>query len=143
MKLRAAGLISMVFLCAALLASAREISSQQGRDGDTSPDVWGGMHVSMEMSAGGASLEFDCARGTITEPIKANAKGEFSVHGTYTPEHGGPVQKNNPPSDLPAIYKGSIQGDTMQLELVLTDKDQKLEPLTLIRGKTGRVVKCR
>ncbi len=133
----------MVFLCAALLASAREISSQQGRDGDTSPDVWGGMHVSMEMSAGGASLEFDCARGTITEPIKANAKGEFSVHGTYTPEHGGPVQKNNPPSDLPAIYKGSIQGDTMQLELVLTDKDQKLEPLTLIRGKTGRVVKCR
>jgi hypothetical protein len=133
----------MVFLCAALLSSARGISSQQGRDGDAPANVWGGMHVSMEMSAGGATLEFDCARGTIAEPIKANAKGEFSARGTYTPERGGPVQKNNPPHDLPAIYKGTIQGDTMQLEIVLADKEQAPEPLTLTRGKTGRVMKCR
>ncbi len=56
---------------------------------------------------------------------------------------GGPVQKNNPPHDLPAIYKGTIQGDTMQLEIVLADKEQAPEPLTLTRGKTGRVMKCR
>ena len=96
----------------------------------------------MEISAQGATLEFDCAHGEILEPITANSKGEFSVRGTYTPEHGGPIRKDNPPRDLPAVYKGSIQGSTMQLEVVLADKDHAPEPLTLTRGQSGSVMKC-
>lgn len=142
MKLRSLGIVSVVFMCAASLASACGISLQQGRDSDASPDVWGGMHVSMEMNAQGATLEFDCAHGTMLQPIKVNAKGEFRVQGTYTPEHGGPIQRNNPPHDLPAVYKGTIQGDMMHLEIILADKDQAPDPLTLTRGKTGRVMRC-
>lgn len=142
MNWRSTGFLCAMLLGSALLLCAGGINSPQARDADASPDTWGGMHVSMKMTAGGATLEFDCAHGTIAEPIKANAKGEFSVHGTYTPERGGPIQKNSPPRDLPAIYKGSIQGDTMQLEIVLADKDQAPEPFTLTRGKTGRVMKC-
>lgn len=97
----------------------------------------------MEVSALGATLEFDCAHGEILEAIKPNAKGEFSARGTYTPEHGGPIRKDNPPRDLPAVYKGSIDGGVMRLEVVLADKDQAPEPLTLTRGQVGRVMKCR
>jgi hypothetical protein len=132
-----------VVLAIAVLLAAPATASPQGNNGIESSDTWGGMHVSMEISAQGATLEFDCARGEILEVIKPNAKGEFSVRGTYTPEHGGPIRKDNPPRDLPAVYKGSIQGSTMQLEIVMADKDQAPEPLTLTRGQVGRVMKCR
>jgi len=130
-------------LCAAALSGSSAIGRQQGDSAGGPPQVWGGRDVSVEMSAGGATLEFDCAHGAITESIKPNAKGEFSVPGTYTPEHGGPVQKNNSPRALPAVYKGTIDGDTMHLEVILTDQEQPPSPLSLTRGRPGRLVKCR
>lgn len=127
-----------------MLSGQAARSALQGRDADASPDVWGGNDISLQMTAQGAELEFDCAHGIVLEPIKANAKGEFAVRGIYTPEHGGPIQRDNPPRDLPATYKGSIEGDTMRLQVILADKDkdQAPEPFTLTRGKTGRLVRC-
>jgi len=129
-------------LCAVALSGSSAMGCQEGGSGG-SPQIWGGRDVSLEMSAEGATLEFDCAHGAITQPIKPNAKGEFSVPGAYTPEHGGPVKKSNLPRDLPAVYKGIIDGDTMHLEVVLTDGAQAPPPLSLTRGKPGRLVKCR
>jgi len=115
--------------------------AQQGeKHGST---LWGGRDISLQMSASGASIEFDCAHGAIAEAIKPDAHGEFSVAGTYTPEMGGPVRKDNPPRDLPATYKGTISGDTMHLEVLLSDNTRQLPAFTLIRGSAGRVVKCR
>lgn len=142
MTLRSAIIVSLICVFAISLADARNVALQQGRNNDASPDVWGGMHVSLEMNAGGATLEFDCAHGTILQPIKVDAKGEFSVSGTYTPELGGPVQRNNPSRDLAAVYKGRVEGDTMHLEIILADKERMPDPLTLTRGKTGRLVRC-
>jgi hypothetical protein len=79
MTLRSAIIVSLICVFAISLAGARNVALQQGRNNDASPDVWGGMHVSLEMNAGGAILEFDCAHGTILQPIKVDAKGEFSV----------------------------------------------------------------
>jgi hypothetical protein len=126
-----------------MLASEPATNLQRGQDASTTPDVWGGHHVSMKVTPQGATLEFDCARGNMLEPIKANAKREFTVRGTYTPERGGPISRDSPPRDLPATYKGSIDGDTMRLEIMLAEKDQAPEPFTLTRGKVGRLVKCR
>ena len=128
-------------LCAVALLGSSAVGWQQ-RDTGGSQTVWGGRGVSMEMSAQGAVLEFDCAHGAIAQPIEPDAKGQFSVPGTYTPEHGGPVQKNNAARDLPAVYKGSIDGDSMHLEVILAGQDQP-PPLSLTRGNTGRLVKCR
>jgi hypothetical protein len=137
----------LIFLFTAALLPARVPAANlaQGRETDASADTWGGRDISMEMTPQGATVQFDCASGVVLEPIKANTKGEFVAHGTYTPEHGGPVTLANPPRDLPATYKGSIEGDTMQLQVVLADKykDQAPDPFTLTRGKTGRVVRCR
>ncbi|MGC2110744.1 MAG: hypothetical protein WA655_14585 [Candidatus Korobacteraceae bacterium] len=141
MKLQRALFFAAAITVLALATSAAGLP--QARDNEAPPDTWGGLHVSMQMTAEGATLQFDCAQGEIQQPIKPNASGAFSVPGTYTPQRGGPVQKDNPPRDLPAIYKGTIHGDTMQLEIVLDDKSQAPESLTLTRGKTGRVVQCR
>ena len=143
MKLYCIGTLVIVLGGALMLASQPATNLQQGQDASASSDVWGGRDISMEVTPQGATLEFDCAHGNVLEPIKANAKGEFAARGTYTPEHGGPIRKDNPPRDLPAIYKGTIEGDTMRLEVVLADKDQQPQPFTLTRGKAGRVMKCR
>jgi hypothetical protein len=147
MKLHWIGTLSVVLAGvltgALMLAGGSAINPQRGQEANTTPDVWGGHHVSMKVTPQGATLEFDCAHGNILEPIKANAKGEFTARGTYTPERGGPVSRDNPPPDLPATYKGSIDGDTMRLEIMVAEKDQAPEPFTLTRGKVGRLVKCR
>jgi hypothetical protein len=136
--------IPLVVLAGALmLVSGSAANPQRGEDASTTPETWGGQHVSMQVTRDGATLEFDCAHGTMLEPIKANAKGEFTARGTYTPERGGPVMRDNPPGDLPATYRGSIDGDTMRLEIMPADKDQAPEPFTLTRGKIGKLVKCR
>ena len=130
-------------LIGVLMLMSQPATNPHGQDASVSSTVWGGRQVNMEVTPQGASLEFDCAHGKILEPIKANAKGEFAVRGTYTPERGGPVTLANPRSDLAATYKGTIEGDTMRLEVVLPDKDQQPEPFSLTRGKAGRLVKCR
>ncbi len=130
------GTLLLIALLACLVANGQD-------GGNEGSEAWGGRHISLHMTASGASIEFDCAQGSITEPIKANAAGEFSVAGTYTPELGGPVRKDNPPRALPATYKGTITGNTMHLEVVLADKTQQPTPFVLTKGSQGRVVKCR
>jgi hypothetical protein len=128
-------------VCAVGMLSTFARSWQQ--ENSRSPEIWGARGISMQVTAQGATLEFDCAHGTIAQPIKPDSKGGFSVPGTYTPERGGPVLKANPPRDLPAVYKGVIYGDNMQLEIILSDKDQSPPPVTLTRGKAGRLMRCR
>ncbi len=141
MKLLWFGTLLVVLAGALVLIGPAAANPTQEQESESSV-VWGGRDINMQVTPQGATLEFDCAHGSVLEPIKANAKGEFAARGTYTPEHGGPVTLANPPRDLPALYKGTIHGDTMHLEVVVTDKDQQPQPFTLTRGKHGRVVKC-
>ena len=142
MRLSWIGIGFMVLTGTLVLTGASAASLSQEDDG-ASGNLWGGRDIAMQATARGATVEFDCAHGSIVEPIKANAKGEFVARGTYTPERGGPVTLANPPRDLPATYKGSIDGDTMHLQVELADKDQQPPPFTLSRGQPGRVRKCR
>jgi hypothetical protein len=105
--------------------------------------TWGGEHVAFESHNGGATLEFDCAHGAILDAIKPDAQGEFTVRGTFTAEHGGPIRRDNPPRDVPAMYKGTIAGDVMHLTITLSDGSKAMEELTLTRGQDGVVRKCR
>ncbi len=133
---RSVSSIVLFLICGACMA----VGQVGGTPG--TPDVWGGPHVSMVTSEKNVTLEFDCAEGIILNPIQPDAKGNFSAEGTYTPQRGGPVKKDSPPTDLPAIYKGTIHGNTMQLQVVLANQDEQPPPLTLTRGQAGRVVKC-
>lgn len=133
---------SALFTITALLLGVSSSIAQADNSSGT-PQVWGGAHVSMVMSSENTTFEFDCAQGVIMSPIKPDANGNFEATGTYTPQSGGPVKKDSPPNDLPATYKGAIHGNSMTLEVLLPDKAQQPQPLTLKRGEAGRVVKCR
>jgi hypothetical protein len=135
--------ISTFSVCAGILLLGIAIARCQQTPPAGTPEVWGGQHVSMVISQENSTLEFDCAEGIIMSAIHPDAGGNFTASGTYTPQRGGPVQKDAVPNDLPATYEGNIQGDTMHLKVVLVDKSQQPPPLTLMRGKAGRVVKCR
>jgi len=118
--------------------------SAAGQSGDTGQaQTWGGPNIRIQTNSQGATVEFSCAHGEMLEPIQPQANGVFSVAGTFTPEHGGPIRRDETPNDMPATYKGEISGDTMHLEIILSDKTMQPTPFTLTRGSGGKLMKCR
>jgi hypothetical protein len=104
--------------------------------------VWGGDHVRMEVTSSGAELEFDCATGTITEAVPG-AEGTFSLKGTFTPERGGPTRDGETSRTVDANYSGTIKNDTMTLRVVLSGNDREATQYILVKGRDGRLMKCR
>ncbi|HYX41875.1 MAG TPA: hypothetical protein VE821_09275 [Pyrinomonadaceae bacterium] len=104
--------------------------------------VWGGEHVRLQVTDDGATIEYDCAHGTLAGPLALDGQGRFSVTGTYARE-GGPVRVDAAPAGVPARYTGSVQGRTLTLTTTLTDKDQNVGTFTLTQGSEGRLWKCR
>src|SRR5579871_2068688 len=131
----------IALLGATMLLAIPAAHGQQNRTSES--ELWGGRGISVRNGPSGASIEFDCARGSTEQPIQPDASGEFSVSGTYTPERGGPVRRDEVPENLHATYKGNIVGDTMTLEVILAGDGGTLPAFTLKRGSGGRVVKCR
>ena len=107
---------------------------------DESANVWGGEHVEMELTKTGANLDFDCAVGTIDQPLAVNADGKFRAVGTYTRERPGPVRGNGNPAAA-ATYIGTIKGESMHLEIVLVNSKETVGIFELVRGRSGHVMK--
>jgi hypothetical protein len=103
--------------------------------------MWGGEHILLEVSRNGGEVEFDCARGHITQPLALNGHGGFDLPGTFTPEHGGPVRRDEVPTPLRARYSGHVDGDSMTLTVTL-EKDN-VGTFTLGRGQPPNLRKCR
>ena len=104
--------------------------------------VWGGTSIRIDVMADGATIEYDCAHGTIDEPLVADRDGLVTAIGTHVREHGGPIRDDEKPDRHPARYRGQLSGDTLRLTVTLTDAPQEIGTFTLTRGATGRVVKC-
>ena len=45
---------------------------------------WGGDHLRIDVTPTGATIEYDCAHGTIDEPPSLDRSGRFSAAGTHT-----------------------------------------------------------
>lgn len=110
--------------------------------GPIPPSEWGGQHIGLVVLTGGATIEYDCASGTIDEPITVGAGGGFSAMGTHTRGHGGPERIGEIPDRNPARYTGSTDGKSMTLNVRLTDDNQDLGTFTLTRGAVPAVLKC-
>lgn len=95
----------------------------------------------MEIADGKSSLEFDCASGTINEPIMLDSNGHFEVSGFYMREGPGPVRQDGN-SQSRAIYSGVVKDDTMTLSIRLDGSSDEILKLTLTLGKQGRIWKC-
>jgi hypothetical protein len=103
--------------------------------------MWGGQHINMKVGAKSASIEYDCATGTIRGPLVVDSEGNFTLRGTHRMQRGGPVRADETPNDHPATYTGSIKGNTMTLNLKLSDSD--VETFTLEKGKEGELFRCK
>ena len=89
------------------------------------------------MTQQGGTLEFDCAQGTISEPLVLDAVGRFRAKGTFQ-TGGGPVRRDQKPG-RDVVYTGTVEGDTMQLELTLTEDKGSPEKFTLVHGQPGNL----
>jgi len=88
-------------------------------------------------------VDYDCAHGKITGPLTIKRDGSFSWRGTFTPEHGGPVRSDEAANNQPAIYSGSISGNTMTLNVKLAANNDHMGSYGLQKGSDGEVFKCR
>jgi hypothetical protein len=105
--------------------------------------TWGGEHINLEVTAGGANVEFDCAHGIVSEPLETDNAGRFAAKGTFAFEHGGPVRESEAPANRQVNYSGTIKGARMTLTITFVDSAKSLDSFTLIKDKEGRLTKCR
>jgi hypothetical protein len=103
--------------------------------------IWGADHITMSISDT-THFELDCAHGDIPAPLAIDARRQFNVTGTFTREHGGPIRVGEDPNIRPASYSGSVSGDQLALTIRLTDTAETIGTFSLIRGVSGRIVKC-
>lgn len=105
--------------------------------------IWNGERVSLELTATGGSVEFDCAHGDLEQPVVPDAKGRFDVPGHYVEEHGGPVHADEPVSGIAVRYTGRVTDGRMTLTVVLADTNTSEGTYSLDRGGESVLMKCR
>lgn len=103
---------------------------------------WGGQGISMEVTDNGASLDFDCATGRITEAIVPDSGGKFTAKGLFARQRAGPTRAGDDNDGKPATYTGVITGNNLTLTITLTQNDEKVGTFTLGHGKQARIRRC-
>lgn len=126
----------------ALVVLFSACAAPTGRVGNGEPVTgeWGGEHISLSLTADGGVVEYDCAHGGLSEPIRPDARGEFQAAGVHVREHGGPVRLDERPDSIPARYTGTVRGTRMTVQ-VFTATDS-LGPFSLVRNAAPRLLKC-
>jgi hypothetical protein len=133
------------YLFAALLVCCSFIAleAQPRRLQRMPPGTWGGEHIKIEVAPGSATIEYDCAHGTLDGPLQVDRHGRFNLRGKHMREHGGPIRVGLPTSSRAVKYTGSIKGRTMKLTVTFTDTKAVMGTFTLERGASGFLRKCR
>lgn len=105
--------------------------------------LWGGKHISLEVTKHGAMVEYDCAHGTISRRVFLDRRGRFDVSGQHVEERGGPVGENEQLNSYPVRFTGRINGKHMKLIVRNSITKRLVGIFTLIYGKDPDLIKCR
>jgi hypothetical protein len=127
------GGLVLLLLLAGTLASGKD-RVPEGR--------WGGEHVVLEVTADGATVEFDCGHGALTGPLALDEHGRFEVEGYFVRE-GGPVLVDEVEHRRRAVYFGTRDGEVLRLSIRFPDDGSTTEPFTTTLGGRGLLRKCR
>jgi hypothetical protein len=105
--------------------------------------TWGGENAKVVVADGRVSFEFNCAGGQ-SGGINLAADGSFRLEGTYFSESGGPsVAGEPPPASLPAVYKGTITGQTMTFTIEINGASlPEGGPYVVVLGAAPKLDKC-
>ena len=133
-----------VFIASAVLGLGVVTIVQAKKPRTIANGSWGGQHIQMSVTNGSANIEYDCANGTITGPLKIDSHGRFELSGIHNVERGGPARIDaNQPAGAPAKYTGWTDGKKMKLTVTLVNSKTEIGTFELTRGSAGRVFKCR
>jgi hypothetical protein len=127
---------------AAVLAACAPATTADGVPGTPVTGRWGGDHVALELTATGGAVEYDCAHGGLSQPVRPSSQGEFEVVGVHVREHGGPIREGERPDSVPARYVGRVTGDRMMLRVYAGSRPDTLGPFELRREGEPRLIKC-
>jgi hypothetical protein len=100
---------------------------------------WGGNGALLTVEGASATIQFDCAEGTLNGPLTIDDRRRFAVEGSFVRGRGGPVPEDPPPPE-PAKYSGQLTRDT--LALTVRVGDEEFGTFTLTRGRTARLRRC-
>lgn len=104
---------------------------------------WAGDRIELVLNEMGGSVEFDCARGVILEPIQPRDDGRFDVPGSYSGLTRRPERIDETSAQAQTSrYEGTVSGDEMTITLRLTDSGQTLGPYSASRNGRSQLVKC-
>lgn len=101
---------------------------------------WGGQGINLMLEGGLGTIEYDCASGTIDQPIPS-AEGAFTVEGTHRTGQGGPVRVGQIFRAQRATYTGTHVKDQLMLNVKLED-GEVLGPFTLTKGAPAQINRC-
>jgi hypothetical protein len=133
---RILGLVSMLVAMVTLTVNAELKKSGLPRG------LWGGQHISIDVSGKGATVEYDCAHATIDRAIILDRNGRFNVSGTHFQERGGPVRQGGQ-SGFSVTFSGEVKGKTMTLTVQNTSTKEDLGTFTVVRGAQPKLFKCK
>lgn len=104
---------------------------------------WGGKHIQLVVIESGATVEYDCASGTIDEPLLLDKDGNFEACGIHVFERGGPRRLGEPPPKRhPAQYQGWTDGSQMSLTVNLLDTGEVVGSFSLGLSRPPQIEKC-
>jgi hypothetical protein len=133
---------SLVVSLAGFLAAAACLSGAGGGGSPrrASAGAWGATGIALEVTDSGGTIEYDCANGSITEPLVLDADGRFDAKGFHVPRHPGPTRDDDESKGMPVRYTGQVQGDTMTL--TVRPQGGGTRRFWSSRGETGRIRRC-
>ena len=104
---------------------------------------WGGKNIRLDVTKTGAKVEYDCAFGTIDEPLLLEKDDTFEAQGSHVYERGGPIRLGEPPPERwPALYRGWTDGSQMHLTVTLLETGEVVGAFTLSLGRPPLLDKC-
>ena len=140
------GKIGRLWLVAAVAALGG--CSTIGPDAGRIFGVWGGPHAGLSFQGGLADATFDCASGTVDDPVLPAKDGSFSVKGTYRTGTPGPIEVGEFFKSQGAVYAGHVAAPAakgaprvMTLNVALED-GTNLGPFTLNEGAPPQLTRC-
>ncbi|MGA7573257.1 MAG: hypothetical protein WCA97_04680 [Terriglobales bacterium] len=138
-------MLTLVFFAASIENRSTAQDSTHSPPASVSLGLWGGPDLEMQVTPHGATLEFDCAQGTISEPLALDQSGTFHARGSFQTQ-GGAARKVQPSGGINVIYSGNLRGETLQIEFTVGENagenKQPPQKFTLIRGQAGNLKKC-
>lgn len=127
-------------ILAAALCSGCSSTSTSLVPGSTVVGHWGGLHADLALTAGGGTIQLDCAHGAIGSTVVTNGTSDFDAAGIFVREHGGPVRAGEVPDSLMARYVGHVTGD--HLRLAIRVGVDTLGPYELQLGGAPQLFRC-